>query len=436
MSVRLKVFISSGMAELRDERRAMQAALRMLEVEPWLFEEDAGAQTIAGRDVYLRELNASDLYIGIFWRQYGRYTIDEYEQAVSNGKDCLIFEKSMDIGDRDPRLALFLEQIGGVETGRTIKRFTSIDQLATEVRSAVASWQTRKIREQRHRAIPPLLAYRCDRSEQIGLVQGQTQTIWSKRDTRNVVWVVHGNRAECHRELVDVLARYSLPPAVADRGVRPVHDVPVSWPDRATDYDEFAAQLTARISERALKRVSDVVTAAGELDGHPGPVLVHTYVEPRNLKPTPRQAVQRFVRYWNDWPRRSAGDPLFPFLCVRYMPPPRGGVVSRLFRGADSRLADAVRELLADRAFLELCEREFPNTRVLVARELPDVGLDEAELWVDLDDVIEFVGDRTIEVRKRIGRLYEDPTIITEQRHISMDPLAAKLEAILKEVSA
>ncbi len=435
MSVRLKVFISSGMAELRDERKAAQSALRTLEVEPWLFEEDAGAQTVEGRKVYLNELSSSDLYIGIFWRQYGQYTIDEYEQAVAGQKDCLIFEKFVDVEDRDARLADFLSRIGNVEAGRTIKRFTTIEELSTEVRKAVANWQTSKIRDQRHRAIPPLLAYRCDRSEQIGLVQGEAQEVWSSHDTRNVVCIVHGNRSECHRELVDVLARYSLPAAFASSGLKPVRDIPVSWPERITDAAQFAAQMMARISERALKRVSDMETIAAELDAHQGPVLVHTYVEPEDLKAGPRQSIQNFVKFWNDWPRRSAGEPLFAFLCIRYPVSGRQGLLAR-WLGGESRLAGAVRELLEQHGLIAVCEKLFPNTRMLIARELPDVRLEDAELWADLDDVSDFVGGRAIDVRTRIRRLYENPQVVNDAKRISMDPLAGHLETILKEIRA
>jgi len=61
MSVRLNVFVSSGMAELEAERRAVETALRTLEVEAWRFEEDAGAQTTAAREVYLTEIANTDL---------------------------------------------------------------------------------------------------------------------------------------------------------------------------------------------------------------------------------------------------------------------------------------------------------------------------------------------------------------------------------------
>jgi len=41
---RLRVFVSSKMAELAPERRALKAALDALKVDAWVFEQDAGAR--------------------------------------------------------------------------------------------------------------------------------------------------------------------------------------------------------------------------------------------------------------------------------------------------------------------------------------------------------------------------------------------------------
>ena len=53
---RLRVFVSSRMQELAPERAAIKAALNELNIDGWVFEEDAGArpqgiqQTLQGRN--------------------------------------------------------------------------------------------------------------------------------------------------------------------------------------------------------------------------------------------------------------------------------------------------------------------------------------------------------------------------------------------------
>src|SRR5262249_12144542 len=147
---RLRVFVSSKMQELAPERQALKAALDVLKVEAWVFEDDAGARPLSIEKAFLEEVEAADLYIGLFWKGYGDYTIEEYEHARKLGKDCLIYEKRAALnGQRDPRLQAFLDRLGNVETGLTIKWFDDPIQLSEAIKDDVAKWQARIIRERR-----------------------------------------------------------------------------------------------------------------------------------------------------------------------------------------------------------------------------------------------------------------------------------------------
>ncbi len=79
----LSLFISSKMTELADERRAVQTALSEYDMHGWRWEKDAGARPEPIDSTYLTEVEACDLYIGLFWLGYGRYTIEEYEHKES-----------------------------------------------------------------------------------------------------------------------------------------------------------------------------------------------------------------------------------------------------------------------------------------------------------------------------------------------------------------
>ncbi len=147
---RLRIFISSKMQELAAEREAIKAALDELHVEAWVFEKDAGARPQTIQETYLEEVEAADLYIGLFWKGYGPYTIEEYEHAEMLGMDCLIYEKRDDIqGQRDSELQAFLDRISAVENGLTIKWFNTPDDLRKFVKEDVAAWQARIIRQGR-----------------------------------------------------------------------------------------------------------------------------------------------------------------------------------------------------------------------------------------------------------------------------------------------
>jgi len=136
------------MEELSPERAALKQALDEMRIESFVFERDAGARSQSIEDTFFDEVEAADLYIGVFWKGYGRYTIDEYERADALGMDCLIYEKREGVEDqRDPQLAAFLSRLGAVETGRTVKWFHTPAELTEAVKDDVARWQAEKVRE-------------------------------------------------------------------------------------------------------------------------------------------------------------------------------------------------------------------------------------------------------------------------------------------------
>ena len=90
-SQRLQVFVSSKMQELAAEREVIEAALAEMEIDAFVFEHDAGAQSQSIQQTFLQSVETSDLYVGLFWKGYGAYTIEEFEHAQMLGMDCLIY---------------------------------------------------------------------------------------------------------------------------------------------------------------------------------------------------------------------------------------------------------------------------------------------------------------------------------------------------------
>jgi len=145
---RVHAFVSSRMQELTAERRVVKRALDQLEVQAWVFEEDAGARPAPIRQTYLDELSKSDLYIGLFWKSCGQYTIEEFLHAREKLHiDCLVYEKRASGSERETDLQQFLDDLGRVGSGITIQRFSDHQELDLYVRRDVAGWQAEKIHE-------------------------------------------------------------------------------------------------------------------------------------------------------------------------------------------------------------------------------------------------------------------------------------------------
>jgi predicted ATPase len=103
---RLRVFISSTLAELEDERRAVRRAIEALHLTPVLFE--LGARPHAPATLYRAYLRQSHVFVGIYWQQYG---------WVAPGMDISGLEDEYSLASGIPRLIYIKEPASAREPG-------------------------------------------------------------------------------------------------------------------------------------------------------------------------------------------------------------------------------------------------------------------------------------------------------------------------------
>ena len=121
---RLKIFISSVQKELAAERLAIRSfvesdALLRRFFDVFLF-EDVPASSRRADEVYLAEVDACDVYLGLFGNEYGfedasgvSPTEREFDQATAQGKTRLIFVKGSDDRVRHPKMQALVRKAGG-----------------------------------------------------------------------------------------------------------------------------------------------------------------------------------------------------------------------------------------------------------------------------------------------------------------------------------
>jgi hypothetical protein len=110
----LRVFVSSSLGELAEERRAVSRAVSALRLTPVMFE--LGARPYPPREVYQQYLAQSDVFIGLYWQRYGQLAPGaqvsglEEEFELSAGLPRLLYVKAP-APSREPRLADLLARI-------------------------------------------------------------------------------------------------------------------------------------------------------------------------------------------------------------------------------------------------------------------------------------------------------------------------------------
>jgi len=110
---RLRVFVSSTLQELADERAASREAIQHLRLTPVMFE--MGARPHPPRDLYRAYLAQSDVFVGIYWQRYGwiapAETVSglEDEYLLAGQKPRLVYIKRADT--REDRLKDLIRRI-------------------------------------------------------------------------------------------------------------------------------------------------------------------------------------------------------------------------------------------------------------------------------------------------------------------------------------
>src|SRR5215831_1630258 len=138
---RLRVFVSSTMEELAEERRAVSRAVSALRLAPVMFE--LGARPHPPQEVYRAYLAQSDVFVGLYWQRYGwigpgmEISGLEDEFDLSQELPRLLYIKAPAPG-REPRLADLLARIEQ-EASASYRTFRTPAELSRLVRDDLAT---------------------------------------------------------------------------------------------------------------------------------------------------------------------------------------------------------------------------------------------------------------------------------------------------------
>ena len=170
---RLRVFVSSTLAELAEERAAVARAISALRLTPVLFE--LGARPHPPRELYRAYLAQSEIFVGLYWQRYGWIGpgMDisglEDEFRLSHSIPRLLYVKTP-APDQEPRLTAMIGELqkDGTDSYRSFRTPRELGRLVrddlalllserftTSVGSADRSASSARRHRPTERALPP-----------------------------------------------------------------------------------------------------------------------------------------------------------------------------------------------------------------------------------------------------------------------------------------
>ena len=138
---RLRVFVSSTLRELADERRAARTAIERLHLAPVMFE--LGARPHPPRSLYRSYLAQSDVFVGIYGSSYGWVAPDEDVSGLEDEYNLapasmpkLIYIKAAE--HRDERLNELIDRIRSDDNAAYLP-FETPEQLEEQIVADLAT---------------------------------------------------------------------------------------------------------------------------------------------------------------------------------------------------------------------------------------------------------------------------------------------------------
>ena len=137
---RVRVFVSSTLQELAEDRRAVREAIESLRLTPVMFEQ--GARPHPPCALYRAYLEQSDIFIGVYWERYGwvapgeKVSGLEDEYGLSGDRPKLIYIK-MPAPNREPQLSRLIARIQGDDRA-SYRPFSDPDELRSLVADDLA----------------------------------------------------------------------------------------------------------------------------------------------------------------------------------------------------------------------------------------------------------------------------------------------------------
>ena len=148
---RLRVFVSSTLRELAEERAAVRAAIERMRLAPVMFE--LGARPHPPRDLYRAYLAQSDVFVGIYADSYGWVAPDEEVSGLEDEYNLaprempkLIYIKRSE--HREARLEELIARIRSDDTAAYLP-FQDADELGQRVAGDLATLLAERFDETR-----------------------------------------------------------------------------------------------------------------------------------------------------------------------------------------------------------------------------------------------------------------------------------------------
>ena len=373
----IRVFLSSSMAEFRHEREAIRWELDERGIPNFVFEQEGASGDDPGTR-FREAVQGASVYIGIFGKNCGAYTREEFNLARDNQIPCHLYVQDFAEKERSQELRDFLGSLQGVSDVPSLFTFSSTEKLSQQIINDLWKWVDRLVgKVQKHQTqnqqenrldldINDHLPILCDRDSQEIQFESQISAYFQQRSSRPLLLLLPGPLREEHGYYVKRVEFNSLKAWLSNAGISGnmsikhvlrnpcdmtstdhVRDAVVGLFKTKRDQDILNHMETKRI--KALLLVVQIL--ASECDGNPG------------------NALHLLAEYWENFPEIPENDLVGMVVCLldNHPAPDPKGFWQRLFSQSQT---NRTRDGFFDQPIKQIQE-QYQDRKKLMVEVLP-----------------------------------------------------------------
>ncbi|MBM7605585.1 putative NACHT family NTPase [Metabacillus crassostreae] len=146
-SEKIRVYIGSSPTEFRDTSDILAKALKDRGIDVLICNRHAFSSPTSKEKTIKREIETSDIYIGLFGKLFSLDNMEEFKLARTLNKPCFVYVRD-EHAVRDPELEMFLKkEVYNFSKGVTNSFFENSILLGNQVAEDVMKWLVRQHRE-------------------------------------------------------------------------------------------------------------------------------------------------------------------------------------------------------------------------------------------------------------------------------------------------
>ena len=188
------------------------------------------------------------------------------------------------------------------------------------------------------RDIPRSLAYYVNRKEQEFKIKEALKKMFHRSYSQPLLYLIHGDQSQCLEKFFEHLKKEYLPKifkgntniTTKNNYIECITDYDLNWPPRNTNIEDLKKRLEHNLVDTVLDNKSAVIAEINEYLASIGTVIIRTQLLSSDLQKNSSIMIEKFIEFWQNWPKLSSNQYLIIFLFIKYQIEPNQNFFQKL----------------------------------------------------------------------------------------------------------